>query len=207
MVYKGQSAAGWQPTPEPPTSTGSDTSLNFGGCRFSRGSRWQELQACYPGYGGQSRPGCWPRYSTWDGGWCTGRRSQRLGSCCHLGCTLGEDSVRHCAECSRLHAFANRRLLLGEERLPQQQALAFLMLQPRHLLTDETLIRRSLLVAAAYRVYCSSRRGRPLSSQEGLWRALEQGLKEAARGHPGATNMLDMRWVRTDARCEGPEQS
>ena len=41
----------------------------------------------------------------------------------------------------------------------QEQALAFMLLEPAAALDDESLTRRALLVAAAYRLHCMHRRG------------------------------------------------
>ncbi len=82
------------------------------------------------------------------------------------------------------------------EALPQERALAFLLLIPTRDMDPEELTHRALLVTAAYKAYCVTRRGCLFSSREVLDRALEQGLKEAALGHQKAQRCLDGRWLR-----------
>ena len=113
---------------------------------------------------------------TWFNGWCTARRFQGRDSCL-FGCRLGEDSVHHYLRCGRLQDFGTARLRLPSEERPEARTLAALMLQPGSSMNDEMLTRRALLVAAAYRLHCAHRRGRPFSDVEGLHRALEQAVK------------------------------
>jgi hypothetical protein len=68
------------------------------------------------------------------------------------------------------------------------------MLQRGDSLNDYELTRRALLLAAAYRLHCTHRRGRPILGEEDLFRAMEQAVKQAAFGHAAAVSCLDDRW-------------
>ncbi len=68
-------------------------------------------------------------------------------------------------------------------------------------LDDESLTRRALLLAAAYRLHCMHRRGpAPLGTPVEVPRALEQAVKMAARGHQWARASLDLRWIAATSR-------
>ncbi len=78
----------------------------------------------------------------------------------------------------------------------QEQALAFMLLEPAAALDDESLTRRALLLAAASRLHCMHRRGLALlSNPVEVPRVFEQAAKMAARGHQRATASLDRRWI------------
>lgn len=62
-------------------------------------------------------------------------------------------------------------------------------------LPDAILARHALLFAAAYRLHCTCRRGPPLTDPETLKRALNQALRESARGHPRAMRLLGAAWA------------
>ena len=118
-----------------------------------------------------------------------------------LGCAHGEDSVQHYQRCKVLHTFAAGGLRLPMRPGVAEQSVAFMLLEPAAGVTDETLTRRALLMAAAYRLHCGHRRRREaLGSPLEVPRALEQAVKEAARGHRRATACLDQRWVTSPAR-------
>ena len=108
--------------------------------------------------------------------------------------------MQHYLKCRRLHSFGTNRLLLPAEPQPEARTLAALLLQPRSALEDEVLTRRALLLAAAYRLHCTHRRGRPFADEEALQRALEQAVKQAAMGHPAAVRCLDGRWLPRQLR-------
>ncbi len=55
-----------------------------------------------------------------------------------------------------------------------------MLLEPAAAVDDESLTRRALLLAAAFRLHCTHRRGpAPLGTPVGVPRALEQALKMA----------------------------
>ena len=60
---------------------------------------------------------------------------------------------------------------------------------------DMILVRRALLLAAAYRLHCQHRRRGPFADEEVLRRALDQAIKESALGHAGAMRVLDSVWA------------
>ena len=128
-------------------------------------------------------------------GWTTRRRFQQEGPCC-FGCRLGEDSEQHYAGCPRVQAFATRRMRLRPEEEPRNRTTSFLLLDSASLLPDDTLTKRALVTAAAYRAHCKLRRLSPLRSEEEALRALEQAAKDAAAGHRNAMRVLDGRWVQ-----------
>ena len=74
------------------------------------------------------------------------------------------------------------------------RGVSFLLLDPQP--CDDTLILRALLLAAAYQLHCSNRRGQPFTDDEERRRALQHALKEAARGHAQAMRVLDSVWAR-----------
>jgi len=78
----------------------------------------------------------------------------------------------------------------------EDRGVCFMLLEPRSRLDDGTLVRRALLLAAAYRIHCGHRRAGPFVDVEVLRRALDQAVKEAAVGHAGATRVLDATWLR-----------
>ena len=131
---------------------------------------------------------------TWFNGWCTSRRFQGRGPCI-FGCALGEDSVDHYVRCSCLHRHGEDRLRLPRTLSFEHRGVAFLLLDTSALLPDAVLTRRALLLAAAYRLHCRLRRGRPLVDAEVLRRALDQAVKESALGHAGAMRHLDSIWA------------
>ena len=131
---------------------------------------------------------------TWFNGWCTRRRFQQHGMCL-FGCSMGADSVEHYMRCSRIHQHGESRLRLPPPATFEQRGVCFLLLEPRPRLDDDTLIRRALLLAAAYRLHCSHRRGAPFADTEALRRALTQAIKESAIGHARATRALDSTWT------------
>ena len=119
---------------------------------------------------------------TWFNGWCTARRFQGRDSC-FFGCRLGEDSVHHYLRCVRLQDFGTARLRLPSEERPEARTLAALMLQPGSSMNDEVFTRRALLVAAAYRLHCTHRHGRPVRRCGGPSPSLGAG---GEAGGPGA---------------------
>ena len=131
---------------------------------------------------------------TWMNGWCTKRRFQTTGPCL-FGCRHGEDAVQHYLACSRLHSHGARQLRLSVPDSPEARRQAALLLDPGANLDDCTLVCRALLLAAAYKLHCTHRRKGFLGSEEDIRRALNQAVKEAARGHLVATRVVDQRWL------------
>ena len=130
---------------------------------------------------------------TWFNGWCTRRRFQQASDCL-FGCTMGADSLEHYIRCSKLHRHGESWLRLPLPSTLEDRGVHFLLLAPRFRLDDDTLIRRALLLTAAYRLHCSHRRGSPFTDDEVLRRALAQAVKEAAVGHTRAVRSLDSIW-------------
>ena len=130
---------------------------------------------------------------TWFNGWCTRRRFQQNGRCI-FGCKLGADALEHYICCSRIHQHGVVRLRLPPAGAFEARGVSFLLLDPQP--RDDALTLRALLLAAAYQLHCSNRRGQPLTDGEECRRALQHALREAARGHAQATQTLDAVWVR-----------
>ena len=133
---------------------------------------------------------------TWYNGWCTRRRFQQRGQCI-FGCSLGADAVEHYICCSRLLRHGEQRLRLPPPTTFADRGVSFLLLEPRSNLPTDVLIRRALLLAAAYRLHCRLRHGAPIVDDEVLQRALTQAVKESAVGHARATQALDSIWDTT----------
>jgi hypothetical protein len=132
----------------------------------------------------------------WMNGWCSRRRFQGYGPCI-FGCRYGEDAIDHYCQCTKLHDYGCRRLRLPRAPDLDQRATSFMLLEPRSALPDDRLVRRALLVTAAYRLHYLAQHGQPLNTDpEYLQRALDQAVKEAALGHPRAMQTLDSIWVR-----------
>jgi exonuclease III len=132
---------------------------------------------------------------TWFNGWCTLRRFQGRGDCL-FGCPCGEDSIDHYMGCSRLHSYGQARLRLPRVGSIGDQGLSFMLLEATSSVSDATLTRRALLVAAAYRLHCRHRRSGGLGEEGLLWRALDQAIKESSLGHRKAMRQLDGIWVQ-----------
>ena len=133
---------------------------------------------------------------TWYNGWCTRRRFQGRGRCV-FGCGLGADSVDHYMCCSRVHGVGQRQLRLPVPADFMERGVLFMLLAASSQLSDETLVRRALLLTAAYRLHCAHRREQPFADEGVLGRAFSQALKEAAAGHLGAVRCLDSVWATT----------
>ena len=133
---------------------------------------------------------------TWFNGWCTQRRFQGRGRCI-FGCNFGEDSVDHYFVCTRLHRQGLQQLRLPIAPVVADRGAHFLLLAAPSQLADDKLVRRALLLAAAYRLHCAHRRQAPFRDEEVLRRALAQALREAALGHAGAMRSLAMVWAPT----------
>ena len=131
---------------------------------------------------------------TWYNGWCTQRRFQSRAACV-FGCPLGEDSLEHYIQCSRLHRHGQLHLRLPTPQHFEDRGVSFMLLDCRARLSDTVLVRRALLLAAAYRLHCCLRRQPPFRDEEVLRRALAQAVREAAVGHAGAMQSLDTIWV------------
>jgi hypothetical protein len=131
---------------------------------------------------------------TWFNGWCTKRRFQSYGKCV-FGCSIGEDSVDHCMSCSRLQRHGGRRFRLIIPPLFRDRGVCFMLLETLHKLPDDVLVRRALLLAAAYRLHCRVRRLTAFGDEELLQWALDQAVKEAAFGHAGVLRALDGVWA------------
>ena len=131
---------------------------------------------------------------TWFNGWCSQRRFQAKGRCL-FGCSLGEDSIEHYMRCSKLHLHARDRLKLPLHMANDARGLSFMLLDSPSMLPDAQLTIRALLLAAAYGLHCKLRQQAPFADDETLRRALDQAIKEAAIGHPGATATLDRVWA------------
>ena len=72
-----------------------------------------------------------------------------------------------------------------------------MLLCPAADLDDVALVKRALLLAAAYALHCKHRRLGLLGPPETYRAALRQAVREAARGHAGATNILTGIWSRS----------
>jgi len=132
----------------------------------------------------------------WMNGWCSRRRFQGHGPCI-FGCRYGEDAIDHYCRCTKLHEYGCSRLRLPRAADMDQRAMEFMLLEPRSSLPDDRLVRRALLVTAAYRLHYRARHGQPVNADpEYLRRALNQAAQEAAIGHPRAMRILDTTWVR-----------
>ena len=103
--------------------------------------------------------------------------------------------VDHYAYCSRLHRLGHRQLRLPIATEFAERGVHFLLLSSQVQLPDEVLVRRALLLTAAYRLHCAHRRLVPFTEEDTLHQAFAQALKEAAKGHSGAVRCLDMVWA------------
>ena len=133
-------------------------------------------------------------YRSLMGGWCTASRFQRRETCL-FGCSDYPDRLGHYLACPVLEAFGRRRLRLQPTHDPASRATAMLGLGSGQE-SDEEVARRSLLLAAAYRVHCTFRRQRDaLRGTEMVRRALEQALRDLTKGHPLAAAAVDGAWA------------
>ena len=133
---------------------------------------------------------------TWYNGWCTRQRFQ--GRCrCMFGCGFGADSVDHYISCSRLHRQGLRQLRLPTPPVFEDRGVHFMLLAATSQLPDDVLVRRALLLTAAYRLHCAHRRRAPFADDQVLRQALAQALQESAMGHAAATRCLDTVWIHT----------
>ena len=97
--------------------------------------------------------------------------------------------------CSRLVRHGQRYLRLPPAGSFGERGLCFFLLEPSTRLPDDILIRRALLLAAAYRLHCQHRRGLAFSDEEVFRRAIAQAIKEGAVGHARAARALDSLWT------------
>ena len=133
-------------------------------------------------------------YRSLMGGWCTASRFQRRETCL-FGCSDYPDRLGHYLVCPVLEDFGRRRLRLRPTHDPASRATAMLGLGSAQE-SDGEVARRSLLLAAAYRVHCTFRRQRDaLRGTEVLRRALEQVLRDLTKGHPSAAAAVDKAWA------------
>ena len=123
--------------------------------------------------------------------WCTARRFQRVGNCV-LGCGGREDSIEHYARCSRTRAFAASFLRPG---FAAGEGPEMLMLTHGRLEDPDALVRAGVLVYAVYRTTERLRRAGG-DGEQAVRQALQQAAREAVRGHPSATRLLDGAWTQ-----------
>ena len=123
--------------------------------------------------------------------WTTARRFQKVGSCLLCcGSAMGEDSIEHYARCSStIHvgkSFVGLRDTHPSTWLGNFVALGLC----KGSVDDKTLTLRAVLIYAVFRS-TNYLRNNPTTSVDVVKDMLQQFAKEAVRGHPGATQMLD----------------
>ena len=111
---------------------------------------------------------------------------------CVLGCGGREDSIEHYARCSRTRAFAASFLRLG---FAAGEGPEMLMLTHERLEDPDALVRAGVLVYAVYRTTERLRRAGG-DGEQAVRQALQQAAREAVRGHPSATRLLDGAWTQ-----------
>ena len=130
--------------------------------------------------------------TVWDR-WTTHRRFQKRdlpSNRCRLGCGgLAEDSLEHYANCSMIRQVAARFLNL---KACQVNLHMFMFCCPT-VTTAEDLTMGALLVYATYTATNNQRHHGPLDTLH-LYDAMVQWVREGARGHSGATSVLQTRW-------------
>ena len=122
--------------------------------------------------------------------WCTERRFGRHGPCVlQCGVQQGEDSVEHYALCPIVRGFAASFLRLD---FPGARGLEVLTLSAPELDCDVTLVRAAILAYATWRHTEATRRAgsvpRPHRFHD---HGLQQAAREAVKGHPRASGVLD----------------
>ena len=124
--------------------------------------------------------------------WTTSRRFQKRDSGTCLFCSVGEDSIEHYCTCPVVRDICRRRLNLDPDRFASLHS--FTLTSP-FINTWETLITVSLLIYATY-VTTNKLRHKSLGfGREDTFEALNQAIKEGARGHAMACKVLAQRWV------------
>ena len=118
--------------------------------------------------------------------WCTERRFQRIGPCV-FGCADQADAIEHYARCPVVRRFACSFVRLA---IPAPEAMQYFMLSHGALANTDVLTRTAIVIYAVYRVTERVRR-EPASAQDVLPFMLQQSAREAVRGHPQATQVLD----------------
>lgn len=116
----------------------------------------------------------------WNG-WATGRRFQRRASC-FFGCTAGDDSIEHYADCPHVSAAVYRELGLARLDAPELRLAGFmLMAPPCSEATAPELRRRALATCGVYLTHCWARHAAS-SGALACRSALRLKLRELAGG-------------------------
>ena len=125
--------------------------------------------------------------------WTTERRFHNRDSVnnyCQLGCGgRAEDSIEHYAGCPRVQQMGQRFLRLRSEQL---NIHTFMMCNPT-VTTLQELTTTALLVCATHRGFNQFRRIKPPSEQY-VYDALCQWVREGVRGHRVSIRTLGERW-------------
>ena len=114
-------------------------------------------------------------------GWATGRRFQRRARC-FFGCTAGENSIEHYADCPHVSAAVYRELGLARPDTPELRLASFtLMAPPCSEATAPELRRRALATCGVYLTHCWARHAAS-SGALACRSALRLKLRELAGG-------------------------
>jgi exonuclease III len=136
---------------------------------------------------------------TWYNGWCTQRRFQGgPGHCLFGNCEEAEDSIEHYSVCPALAQLANRFLGIQEQGGDLKERRArFLLLheaRPSWEKDGSEMTRRTLHLAAAYRVHCACRHAAGWQTGQAMG-AYGQAVKHMVRGSKKLISLVDNIWV------------
>ena len=133
--------------------------------------------------------------------WTTARRFQQsYEGTCWLGCG-GDDSIEHYLRCSHGRAFARAQLGLDYSPSEMWGLLMLAELPSGAADTDDLWTRVALQHYVLYRTTHRLRHLPPPCLPLGeVWRALQQSLAEAVRGHPRSLQALRRLWQARAAR-------
>ena len=128
----------------------------------------------------------------WNG-WATARRTRGRGGLagCAFSCTAhAPDSLEHYANCQVAHSVAAAELGCARLPRPEDRLANFLGLDFGRHGDPASAVVVAIRAAAIYKVHClcchdALRRG-PAAAE-----ALRQAMREAVRGHRGATKVYD----------------
>jgi hypothetical protein len=145
---------------------------------------------------------------TWYNGWCTKRRFQSgPGHCLFGNCEEAEDSIEHYTVCPALAQMANRYLGIQEQGgdLTERRARFLLLHEPRPNWekNGSEMIRRTLHLAAAYRVHCACRHAVGWQTEQAQG-AYGQAVKHMIRGSKKLVSLVDNIWVGNHPAAHHP---
>ena len=130
--------------------------------------------------------------TAWNG-WTTARRFQKPSHHCLLGCdsTAAEDSIEHYARCKVTGELCNKFVGLGAVHYSKWLGNFVVLGVNDSKVNDTTLVKRAVVVYAIYRA-TNQLRHAPSTQHDFIQDLVHQFAREAVRGHPAATRMLEI---------------